>query len=465
MPAAFVDRREELEQLRRAASTPPTLSILRGRRRIGKSFLMDEALSRSRLVSFQADEQDEAGQLASLAREAARVLPGAPPLALPDWDAAFDFFTTQAEVEPLVVVLDEFQYLCRSQPALPSIVQRRWDDWQRRNVEVALVLSGSAISFMEGLLAETAPLFGRATYVPLLGPLTYRDCAAFARSDSSARTLVARFGVLGGTPQYQVWAGARGLEATIRETVLAKGSPLYEEPLNLLRSEQGVREPATYFSVLRAIAAGRTRPGEIANLIGTDPSATSKLLDRLQTLGYVEEQAPLGTGRQPARTVWRIADPFFRFWFRYVAPNRSRLDRGRIDAVYKEIEADLDTYLGHVFEDCCRTWVGRYASLPEATRSTAIGSWWSRTGDAEIDVVGVDKRAVRVVGSCKWRERIREDVLDELYEQRARLGGTAARARLVIFGGGRFDAHLRERAEREGVVLVSADELFTHARP
>lgn len=460
MQAAFIDRAEELNQLREVVSRPPSLTVVRGRRRIGKSFLLEKALSEVRLVSLQADEQDEAGQLDSLAREAARLLPGAPPLSLPDWDAAFDFFGAQADVGPIVLVLDEFQYLCRSQPALPSIVQRRWDEWERRGTRVALLLSGSAISFMEGLLSGTAPLFGRATYAPLLAPLTYRDSAGFARVGSSARSLVARFGVLGGTPQYQVWAGTRGVEATIRETILAKGAPLYEEPFNLLRAEEGVREPATYFSLLRAVAAGRTRPGEIANLIGADSSQTSKLLDRLQTLGYVEERAPLGAGRPSARSVWRIADPFFRFWFRYVAPNRSRLERGRVDAVYEEIAADLDTYLGHVFEDCCRAWVARYASLPEAGEATTVGSWWSRRGDAEIDVVGVDKRAVRLVGSCKWRSRVGVDVLDELYAQRARLGAAGARARLIIFGGGSFDARLRVRANREGVRLVSIDELF-----
>lgn len=460
----IVDREAELSQLRQlAASNRPALVVLTGRRRVGKSFLLHAAFGDGRVVSFQADEQDERGQLMLLAREAARLLPGRPPLTFGDWDAALRFFGTQAEAESLVVVLDEFQYLCASQPALPSLVQRHWDEWERRNLPICLVLCGSALSFMEGLLSHGAPLYGRATYRPLLLPVDYRDAAEFAASGTSPTNLIRRYAVVGGTPQYQVWAGHRPLPRLIREVILTKGAPLYEEPLQLLRAEEGIREPRGYFSALRAVAAGKTRTAQIANEIELDISQTSRLLDRLAELGYVEVREPLAPARQAARALWWIADPYFRFWFRYVSRNRSRLERELVNEVFREIESDFETYMGWAFEDVCRTWVARYSEVGRA--STRTGSWWSRRGDAEIDVVAMRDRDYTLLGSCKWGRQAGERVLDELYNQRAVLGGRAAQARLAVFARDGFSTQLREQARAEGVLLIGVTELFAEPPP
>lgn len=460
----FVDRDRELAQLRELAfAAAPSLIVVRGRRRIGKSALLREAMPSGRVVSFQADEQDERTQLDLLAREAARLLPGQPPLAFDDWDAALSFLGAQAEEAPLVVILDEFQYACASQPALPSIIQRHWDTWDGAGRSITLVLSGSALTFMDGLLAHGAPLYGRATYRPLLLPLTFRDAAEFAPGNASEVSLIRRFGVLGGTPQYQVWGGARTLPRILRDTILAKGAPLYEEPLQLLRGETDLREPRPYFSILRALAAGKTRTGEIASGVGLDTSPTSRLLDRLVELGYVESREPLAPSRKQARAIWRISDPFFRFWFRYVFPNRSRLERERIAEVLAEIEQDLDSYMGCTFEEVCREWVGRYSQL--GSTSDRVGSWWSRKGDAEIDVVAMQGRDYVLLGSCKWSSRVGEGALNQLYEHRVLLGRRAAQARLAVFSRDRFTSELVTRAAAEDVHLVTAADLFAPVPP
>jgi AAA+ ATPase superfamily predicted ATPase len=460
----IVDRKRELTELRRLAAAPPALVVLRGRRRVGKSHLLRAAFSGGRLVSFQADEQSESGHLRLLAGEAARLLPGSPPLAFATWPDALAFFAAQAAQGPLTVVLDEFQYLCRAQPALPSFVQRAWDEWQRSRVPILLVLSGSAISFMEGLLGQGAPLYGRADYRPLLLPLDYDAAAEFAPAGAPADALVERYAVLGGTPQYQVWAGGRAVPAIIRETALAKGAPLYEEPLNLLRAEEGIRDPGTYFAALLAIAQGQTGTGQIASRAQVAPSVATRMLDRLRDLGYVEQRVPVDLKQERARAYWRIGDPYFRFWFRYVFPNRSRLERELVDDVAGEVLADLSTFVGHVFEDCCRDWVGRRS--PVAGESIEVGAWWSRKGDAEIDVVAVGKDRHLLLGSCKWRERdVGESMLDQLYEHRALLGPKAARARLALFARSGFSPAVRARAQREDVLLVTAADLFADGRP
>jgi AAA+ ATPase superfamily predicted ATPase len=460
MSGTLIDRERERALLLEARRHPPSLVVLIGRRRVGKSFLLASVLNGRRVISFQAEEQDEFGQLELLAREFARVLPGQPPLLLTSWADAIAFLEREAlERGPLVVVLDEFQYLCAAQPALPSTIQRAWDRWQREDVPIVLVLSGSALTFMEGLLTHSAPLYGRATQRPFLTPLDYRDAAHFVRS-TSAEALLRRYAVLGGTPQYQAWAGDRPLERVVREAILAKGHPLYEDPLHLLREGEGIRDPGTYVAILRAIASGATQYNEIATRAGLATGNLSPRLARLEQLGYVTTWKPLTPGGRERRATYRIADPYFRFFFRCVFPNRSRLDRGRVDEVADEVLVDLDNLMGRAFEDCCRTWVGRYADERAVGANEELGSWWSRDGRVEIDVVGVAKGRCTFLGSCKWSRRVGVHVLEELRDAQATLGGKAATARLAIFARSGFDAALRRRAAEEDVLLVTAADLF-----
>lgn len=458
MTAQLIDRERELKRLREAIAKPPQLVILRGRRRIGKSFLLAHALGRRRGVFFQADEQTERSHLDLLAREVARLLGPSLPLRFDSWDEALETLGELAREKPLAVVLDEFQWLVAAQPALDSILQRHWDRWQRERVPLTLVLSGSALRLMERLLDPGAALYGRADYRPLLAPLDFRDASRFAGRRLGAERKLRRYAVLGGTPQYQVWAGAGELSELIAERILAKGESLYEEPLHLLREEQEIRDPATYFAVVREIAAGRTRVGEISNATQIPTPNLVKMLSRLESLGYLEARAPLSPrGPEHRRTSYRLADPFFRFWFRFVFPNRSLLERGRVKDVLRVVERDLDSFMGLAFEDCCREWVGRYAgdALPA---SQQLGCWWSRDGQSEVDVAGVSRGRYDLLASCKWSRKASTEALARLLAQRDALGRAGA-AQLAIFARG-FSPELRRRAGEEGVALIGAERLF-----
>lgn len=456
--AELIDRGSELERLREAIANAPQLVVLRGRRRVGKSFLLTHAIGRSRGVFFQADEQGEQAHLDLLAREVGRLLGPRVPLRFESWDEAMATIGDLAREAPLAIVLDEFQWLIAAQPSLESIVQRHWDEWQRDRVPVTLILSGSALRLMESLLAPGAPLFGRADYRPLLGPLDFRDAALFGSKRLPSEGKLRRYAVLGGTPQYQVWAGREPLARMIADRVLKTGESLYEEPLHLLREEQEIRDPGTYFAIVREIAGGRTRVGEIANATGISTPNLTKMLRRLQVLGYVEARPPLSPkGPEARRASYRLTDPFFRFWFRFVFPNRSLLERGRTEDVLRIVERDLDVYMGQAYEDICREWVGRFAgdALPA---SQQLGSWWSRDGQVEIDIVGVSRGRYDLLGSCKWAKSAPVSTLTRLLEQRdslPRAGGAA----LAIFARG-FSPALRRRADEEGVVLIGPDRLF-----
>ncbi len=459
---ALVDRQEEMALLQEQRESVPSLVVLRGRRRVGKTFLLAHAFAGEGVVSYQADEQPRAVQLAAFAAEVARLLPGTPPLSFGSWDAAFEFLSSQAAVRPLVVVIDEFQYACLSEPALASIIQRHWDGWDASGAPICLVLSGSALTFMEGLLSRDAPLHGRATFRPTIDPLDYRDARELAPASSSPQDLVERYAVIGGTPQYQIWAGRRPLRSVVCEAILRKGAPLYEEPLTLVREERGVRDPKRYFGVLAAIASGRTRNADIGSLLELPSSNVAAVLERLAALGYLQERTPVTPSVRRRRGFWQISDPFFRFWFRRVAPNRSRLDRGEaIDAVWEQVAADLDTYVGRAFEDVCRHWLAHYSQIEEARTANAIGSWWSRDGHHEIDIACADRRQYTLFASCKWSRRaVGEDALDALLASRDAAEGRTASARLAIFARRGFTSSLQRRAAREDVLLLSAADLF-----
>jgi uncharacterized protein len=456
-----VDREREIDQLRGLAARPPALVVLRGRRRVGKTFLLSVALTGERVLALQAEERPLALQLEAFARECATLLAGEPPLAFDDWAQGLELIEQEARSRgPIVLILDEFQYLAASDPGLVSTIQRWWDRWDREEVPVMIVLSGSALSFMKGLLAGAQPTFGRSVYRPLLLPLTYRDAAGFAAPSSSPAQLMERFAVLGGTPQYQRWAGSRSLHDAIERSILPPDAPLHADPEHLVRAEGGIREPGPYFGALEAISEGYTTTTAIADRLEMKQQLAGEFLSRLEDLGYVSKDEPLEPGgKGAARGHWRILDPFFRFWFRFVFPNRSRLARGRIGEVAAEIQRDLAAFVGPIFEDCCREWLGRYSRLGEG--ATAVGRWWSRRHDTEIDVVAVAKSTYSVLGSCKWSTRaLGTDVLDELYRGRAVLGPKAAQAELVLFSRSGFTRAARERGEREAVHLVEISDLF-----
>jgi uncharacterized protein len=455
----LVDRECEQRQMLEAAASPPALIVVIGRRRVGKSFLLARTFTDERTVSFQGDEQSERQHLDLLAGEAGRTLLGTDALSFAAWEDAFRFFGEQARREPLTVILDEFQWLKAAQGALDSIIQRHWDEWDRDGVPITLVLSGSALTLMERLLDRGAPLFGRASAQPRLQPLDYRESAAFAGTSDPVK-LLRRWAVLGGTPQYQLWAGKGPLERVIAERILAKDASLYDDPRHLLREGEGIRDPGTYLAILGAVAKGATHHNQIAQQARVPTGNLLRKMERLEDLGYIVPRYPLAADGNEDRSSYQIADPYFRFWFRYLAPNRSRLESGRVDQVRDEVLADLDNIMGWAFEQCCRRWLRAYAAEDSIGAPQQIGSWWSRNGQIEVDVVGVRKHRYVLVGSCKWRRIADVDVLEDLYAKQEQLGPRAASAQRVLFAREDFTAGLRARAATDDVLLISAADLF-----
>lgn len=352
----FIGRESELGVLTRLAERgDPELFVLYGRRRVGKTELLQQFCEGRRAVYFQAAQVREKDNLRAYRDALADGLgEGFAPVDLPDWEAALEFTCERAAGERLVVVIDEFPYLCEANKGLPSVLQRFWDRKGKRST-LMLVLCGSQVSFMEEhVLSERSPLFGRRTAQRRLQPLTPPDTLGFFPR-WSVRDRMLAFGILGGMPAYlRRFDDSRGLRENILDEILRPEGYLFEEVQFLLRNE--LSSPATYNSILAAVARGERKVGDIALTVGVDSTTANKYLTVLRDLGLVERTIPI-TDPAPLRSrrgSYRISDHFVAFHFRHVQPAVTLINAGRGARVLEEsVEPDLP----RIFDEARRAFV------------------------------------------------------------------------------------------------------------
>jgi uncharacterized protein len=380
----FVDRTAELERLRAAFRARGTsLACVYGRRRVGKSRLVTEALMACPSVYYLADERDARLQLRALAQEIDRLVPGFARVEYPDWDALLDRWATSAP-SGAVLAIDELPYLVAAAPELPSILQRRID---RGTAGSHWLLCGSSQRMMHGIVLDAAaPLYGRAAEIIKVEPLAPPFLAG-ALGLRRAEDVVASFATWGGIPRYWELALGKPLASAQRDLVLDRLGVLHEEPTRLLHDE--LRETMQAHSILSLIGQGCHRLSEIAGRMAKPATSLSRPVAMLVDLGLIKRELPFGEHpRRSKRARYRIADPFIRYWYRFVEPNRSLLQSGQMDRV--QDAAAWRTHLAEVWEDIVRDSVPQIET--DGTRWGPAQAWWGRTtaGDAEIDVVAAD---------------------------------------------------------------------------
>ncbi len=396
---AFVGRVHELAVLQDVAERDSgALVLVSGRRRIGKTYLLQHFIHNRRAIFYQATRQAPNVELTAFTREVERALGTFPPgYSYPTWDAAFDDLTARCDEKRLVVVLDEFSYLCDSSPGMPSIVQRWWD-LRGRNSSIMLVLCGSSQSFMADLDTGSAPLHQRFTAKIRLGPLTFREAALFVPTLTPAdRARV--YGVLGGTPLYlREWNAARPVRENLIRLFGDPAGLLVDSARLVLHTDLG--DATAAYRALSAVAAGATRRNDILQKANI---TNERVLHRLEELSVLTRRVPVTEGNASRRGVFAVTDPYFRFWFRFIEPHQAAIYRGfgerLIDDVLRE---GLETHMGSVFEDMARTFAAELVHAGEL-EALDVGAWWSTDGDHEIDVVGVRRTKVTFIGSVKWR--------------------------------------------------------------
>jgi len=460
----FVNRQRELDLLEeRYASGQAELFVLYGRRRVGKTELLAQFCQAGqhasghpkRHIFFVADLDVEPVLRAALSAVVNTELlgPETAGAVYSSWDDIFLLLAQHARQERLIVVLDEFTYLVDAHPPLASTLQRLWDR-ELVKTQLMVILCGSYVGMMEeAVLGYQAPLYGRRTGQYLLEPLGFHDARRFF-PDYDLADQVQAYAVLGGTPAYLNAASAsRSLLDNIGQRILTRGTFLYDEVRFLLQQE--LREPRNYFAILEAIAAGRTRLNEIKQATGLE--GVTAYLNTLQGLHLVERVVPV-TETQPhksRRGLYRLRDHFFRFWFRFVHPNRTLLERGGAQAALEEFVApQLDQFTGPVFEEVCHQFLWRLGLRGELPFvPVRVGGWWR--ANEEIDAVAVGQGAA-LLGECKWSQRpIGMDILQNL-ERKATLARRELQGQrpfLGLFGRSGFTPDVQSEAARR-------DDLF-----
>ncbi|MFL6291441.1 MAG: ATP-binding protein [Thermoanaerobaculia bacterium] len=401
MKLPFLDRHEETARFRRLLDRAEgSLGVVYGRRRCGKSRLLREILPPEKSVYYVGDDREASLQRASLATEIGRLLPGFERVTYPDWDALFSRWWQSAR-PGTVLALDELPSLVAVAPELPSLLQKHLDRESERGIH--LLLSGSSQRMMQGLVLDrTAPLFGRASEILKISPLPAGWIEEALHLHDPARAVEA-YAVWGGTPRYWELAGDHSdLPAAIRSLVLSPLGVLYEEPSRLLLDD--MRDTTQAASILSLIGQGCHRISEIAARLSKPATALSRPLQRLQDMDLVTREQPFGEEpRGGKRTLYKISDPFLRFWFRHVEGNRSRLGAGQVAAVEEEIGQRLGHHVGEVWEELARASVPR---LQTGGRSWGpAGRWWGPGLDRqplEVDLVAHGSDGSVLVGEVKW---------------------------------------------------------------
>lgn len=432
------------------------LVVVWGRRRVGKTFLLEAFGERHRTVYYTATQQSAPVELAAFT-DAVRVNLGSdglpPGYAFPDWSVALDFVTDRSGQQRLVLVLDEFPYLAGSTPGIESIVQRWWDR-RGRNGPVMLVLCGSAVAYMEQIGGAAAPLHQRATATIRVAALDYRAAGTFVGSLAPAERAVV-YGIVGGTPLYlDQWDARASRRANLLRLFGTPASPLVDAPELILSGELPELENA--FRILQAVAIGKTRQSEIADYARV---AVERPLKRLAMLGLLDRRVPaLDDPARSKRAVYRVADPYFAFWFRFIASHRANIARGLgAQLIDNRILPGIDDYMGGVFEDIAREHARHLAARGEL-EADRVDSWWSADGQHEIDLVGTSGRGIGFVGEAKWSGRpLSATVLSRLDEHAGALPGVTPATPRLFYGRAGCAPPL---VSRSGVRCFSAADVY-----
>jgi AAA+ ATPase superfamily predicted ATPase len=398
----FFGRKAELNKLNEMyGSNKFEFAIIYGRRRVGKTTLIREFIKGKNSIFFTANESTASENLSSLSRGIGGK--NTSPVYL-EYESALTALFNMSDNERFIFVIDEFPYLAESYRGISSLLQILIDN-RKENSKMFLILCGSSMSFMENqVLGYQSPLYGRRTAQFKVLPFTFFESLPFFTGYSSVDKAVL-YGVTGGVPEYlNKIDKSKNVRKNITDLFLTPSGHFFEEPTNLIKQE--LREPSTYNVIIEAIAHGASRLNEIATKSGIEANKSIKYLTSLISLGLVSKEHPYGetAGR---RSIYKLEDKMFRFWYRFVFPNISAITMGLGEMIYEnDVKAQLNAYMGLVFEDICKHWFYEQAkrnALPFFAGN--FGRWWGTDskshGQEEIDIAATrDDNAI--FAECKW---------------------------------------------------------------
>ena len=458
----FVDREEEMMTLQSEYERPgSSLVILYGRRRVGKTALISEFIKGKNALFFLASEESEA-QNRTAFKEKAADFTGNELLRQFDaksWDILFQTIMQTPFQEKPIIVIDEFQYIGKSNPAFPSIFQRIWEE-QLKDRSVMVILCGSLISMMESqTLSYSSPLYGRRTAQIRLKQIPFRYYHEFF-PDKSPRELVEYYSVTGGVPKYiELFSESDDIYHAIQKNILNRSGYLYDEPHFLLQQE--VSEIGNYFSVIRAIAAGNSKLSAISTVLEVKSTSLTKYLKTLIDLDILEREVPV-TEENPEKSkkgLYKIKDNYLRFWFAFIYPNMSFIESGNSAIVLDKIRKSMVSgHTAFVYEDVCREQMWKLnANDAWSFHFSKIGRWWDSRN--EIDIAAIDPDGSNLIlGECKfWQEPVGSNILYALEQKAATVEWRKDRRHtwLILFSAAGFTDELKELAKSRSDLILA----------
>lgn len=459
----FIGRENELNTLNRLYNSDKfEFTVIYGRRRVGKTALINEFVKGKDTIFFTGVETNAKQNLDNFSRCIMEYNTGiASGASFNNFQMALEHVFELAKTKRVVLVIDEYPYVARASKSLASTLQLLIDK-NKDTSKLFLILCGSSMSYMEDhVLAYKAPLYGRRTAQFKIKPFEFSEVCRYFKNFSDEDKALA-YGIMGGTPQYLMQLDDKlSIEENIKNTHLNPSSSIFEEPNNLLKQE--VREPAIYNAVITAIATGSSKMNEISNKIDEDTSVCATYIKNLITLGIVKKESPYGE-KSTRKTIYSIEDNMFRFWYRFVPENTSIISRGAADLAYSRIAPEIPSYMGSVFEDICKQYLWKLLLEGKcAVNFTELGRWWGANpktkSQEEIDIMGTDKDTA-LFAECKWtNEKVDLQVLDTLVERSTLFN--YKKKHFYLFAKTGFTKGCIERANEMGnVTLVTYEDIL-----
>ena len=460
----FVGREREMADLNKFyASNRFEFAVIYGRRRVGKTALINQFIKDKKAIYFMGVESNAKQNLENFSINIMEYEIGIQAeAAFVSFQAALEYVFRLAQKERLVLAIDEYPYVARASKSFASTLQFLIDKYKDTS-KLMLILCGSSMSYIEDhVLAYKAPLYGRRTAQMKILPFEFADtCRYFRNFSDENKALI--YGIVGGTPQYLLQMDDKlSVEDNIKNTFLNPSSSLFEEPDNLLKQE--VREPALYNAIITAIATGASRMAEISTKVDESTSVCATYLKNLMALGLIRKETPYGE-KASRKSIYVIDDNMFRFWYRFVPENSSIIGRGAADLAYRRIEPSLSDYMGKVFEEICRQYLWKLLLDGESSvEFKDLGRWWgtdsSTHSQAEIDIMGVQDRDTALFGECKWtNEKVDVGVLETLARRSQMFHYN--KIQLCLFAKNGFTKGCVDVAEKMGnVMLVSYKDIL-----
>lgn len=470
----FIGRDRELNTLQELYEKDGFgMSVIYGRRRIGKSTLIVEFLKDKKSIFYTATKVGKEKNLELFSKQVLTVLdPAFEDAVFSSVEAVFDFITQKMPDEKLILVIDELPYWAEKDEALLSVMQKYIDTkWNQKNLMI--ILCGSALSFMENkVLSEKSPLFGRRDSQIRLETFSYREAALFV-PDYSVEDKAICYGITGGVAKYlSLIDGEKSLDDNIKKLFFRPDGYLYDETRNLLTQE--FSDITLVNNVIEQVASGENTVNGIAGKVGEKEPTVLYTLEKLIRVGLVEKKKCLTEEKNKKKTQYVLKDYMFKFWYDFIPKAHSVIEMGQGDLYYeKAVKPKLHSFMGSIFEEMCRYYTleqgiqGRFDSF-----LTQAGSWWgveqveNQIGErvrqsADIDVLAIsetDKTAV--VGECKFRnEKMDKKVYDTLLRRAGLLSGKYRVTKYLFFSLSGYTDWFRAN-ENKDTALFSLDDLY-----